>query len=140
MSGPTESSDFKHTDYCFPLFLPYEYTTPLGRTKNPLWSNQSKKASVEQRDLNPYMVPTSNVYKKQLELSGFDRKMPFGSVLKIEFKHKHKQTFVVFDPTAVFPNARYIMNSGEVYMRNGKLILEIKVQKRNKFESIFLFA
>jgi len=137
MRGRTESSDYKHTDYYFPLYLPFEYITLLGHTGNPLWSNQSKRASVEQRDLNQYMVPTANVHKKQLELHGIERKMPRGSVLKIEFKHKHKQLFVVFNPAAVYPKSRFIMNSGEIYERNGKLIIDIKVQKRNKYESIF---
>jgi hypothetical protein len=138
VQGPTTDSIFIHKEYCFPLFLAYENTTLLNRAGEPMWSGHL----ANDRDLTKYMENTKKGSAKSLTISGFVRNMPKAhGNQRIKLKHYHQQTFLTFDKRAIFPNSRYIMNSGEMIHRHGKFFIKIGVQKRNSFASIiFVFA
>jgi hypothetical protein len=82
------------------------------------------------------MEPTASGCKKLLVIAGIERSLFKGARMNIKFAGIHKQTFVTFDPRAICPHARYIMMSGEIVSRHGKLFLNIKFQKRNIFKGI----
>jgi hypothetical protein len=83
------------------------------------------------------MEPTASGCKKLLAIAGFERRTLLnGARMNIKFSGIHKQTFVTFDPRAISPHARYIMSSGEIVSRHGKLFLIIKFQKSNIFKGI----
>lgn len=125
---------FSHKEYCFPAFLSYEHTTPLNRDGKPMWGWES---TIEQRDLTKYMEPTKNGCKMSLSFSGFRRK--FRNINQtINLQAIQHQTFIAFNRNAICPVSRYIMNAGEMVLRNGKFLINIKVQKRTKFAGIIL--
>lgn len=87
-----------------------------------------KDATVEERDLSRHLKDSS-IAKKNLFVSGITRQIP-GGEQRIPFGKDVKKNLVVFNDKAVCPTSRYILQSGEMWIRNGLLYLNIKLQQR----------
>ena len=118
---------FTHKPTNFPAFLSYLTTNLLGEDGNPL----IKDSTIDGRDLSCHLKDSS-YSKKNLFVSGITRQLA-GDRQKIPFGKDVKKNLVVFNDSAICPNSRYFIQSGEMWIRHGQLHLNIKFQQRNKY-------
>jgi hypothetical protein len=127
MAGLTSCIKFKHKPTMFPAFLSLMTTNLLDANGVAM----IKETTVEGRDLSSHLKD-STVAKKNLFVSGITRQMS-GGVQNIPFVPHVKKNLVVYNANAICPRARYLIQSGEMWSRHGKLFLILKFQQRTQF-------
>ncbi len=87
-----------------------------------------ESTTLDGRDLTRHLKDSS-LSKKNLFTSGIRRDV-YGVKQDIPFGKEAKKNLVVFNEKAICPSSRYIMQAGEMWLKHGKLYLNIKLQQR----------
>jgi hypothetical protein len=132
--GSTSNIVFTHKPTLFPAYLSY-MTTKLIDAQDKVMIDET---SVEGRRLTRHMQDAPHG-KKNLFVAGIRRDLPSKVKQFLPFGKILKKNFVVTNGHAICPISTYIMNSGEICLRNGMLHVNIKLQQRTKF-GLCLFA
>jgi hypothetical protein len=111
----------------FPIFLSYLSTNLLDINAIELISS----TTVAGRDLTRHMVMANND-KKNLIISAVKRNLP-SSAQTLELDNVLKLNVKDFDEKAICPRSRFIMNSGEGWIKHGRIHFGINLQQRTSF-------
>jgi hypothetical protein len=87
-----------------------------------------ESTTLDGRDLTRHLKDSSSS-KMNLFTSGIRRDV-CGVKQNILFGKEVKKNVLVFNENAICPSSRYTMQAGEMWLKHGKLYLNIKLQQR----------
>jgi hypothetical protein len=127
---------FSHKPSHFPVFLSYLKTDILDPLcKGMLGSYKEGDRKVDDRRLDRFLAKKGRG-RSEIIIHGIERKFPGKATQTISFERDVEKCLLMFDENAIFPKNSYVLQSGEIVLKNGRIKFNLKLQKRVQFGSL----
>jgi hypothetical protein len=126
---------FSHKPSHFPVFLSYLKTDILDtQERGMIASYKEEDRKVDDRRLDRFLAKKERG-RSELTIHGIERKLPGKATQTISFERDVQKCLLMFDENAIFPSNSYVLQSGEIVLKNGRFKFNLKLQKRVQFGS-----